>query len=172
MVILCSYFVLTNRLQKYKKVQKYANKNDTFCQNLQSLYLCIVVVSYAPRTIMAYIHRQVKMIAPVDSMQGMIGKTSDNVCGKAIIFNLKKAKSMTNDGKPFQYFSVRTKEGIKQTAAMRNWNQKFGRIATATRNRMIDPNYMSQDRAEYAKQTQYKTLYSFVFSLVKNLENA
>ena len=153
-------------------MQKYANKTDTFCQYLHILYLCTVVVSYAPRNIMAYIHRQVKLIAPVDSMQGMIGKTSDNVCGKAIIFNLKKAKSMTNDGKPFQYFSVRTKEGISQTVGMRNWNQRFGEIATATRTRMEDPTYINQDRAEFAQQTKYKTLYSFVFNKVKNLENA
>lgn len=170
MVILCSYFVLTNRLQKYKKVQKYANKTDIFCQYLHILYLCTVVVSYAPHNIMAYIHRQVKLIAPVDSMQGMIGKTSDNVCGKAIIFNLKKAKSMTNDGKPFQYFSVRTKEGIKQTANMRLWNTRFGEIASATRTRLMDPTYINQDRAEFAQQTKYKTLYSFVFNKVKNEE--
>lgn len=121
---------------------------------------------------MAYIHRQVKLIAPVDSMQGMIGKTSDNVCGKAIIFNLKKAKSQTNDGKPFQYFSVRVKESITRTPAMRNWNQKFGEIATATRTRMGDPTYINQDRADFAQQTKYKTLYSFVFNKVKELESA
>ena len=172
LIILCPYFVLTNPLQKYKKVQKYANKTDTFCQYLHILYLCTVVVSHAPRNIMAYIHRQVKLIAPVDSMQGMIGKVSDNVCGKAIIFNLKKAKSMTNDGKPFQYFSVRTKEGITRTADMRNWNQKFAQIVAATRTRLVDPTYINQDRAEFAQQTKYKTLYSFVFNKVKNLEEA
>lgn len=112
------------------------------------------------------------MIAPIDSMQGMIGKTSDNVCGKAIILNLKKAKSQTNDGKPFQYFSVRVKEGITRTANMRAWNQKFGEIAVATITRMQDPTHINQDRAEFAQQTKYKTLYSFVFNKVKNLETA
>lgn len=121
---------------------------------------------------MSYIHRQVKFIAPVDSMQGMVGKVSDNVCGKAIIFNLKKGVSMTNNGKPFQYFSVRTKESIKQTAAMRNWSQRFGEICAATRTRMEDPTYINQDRAEYAQQTKYKTLYSFVWNKVRDLENA
>lgn len=117
---------------------------------------------------MAYVHRQVKMIAPIDSMQGMIGKTSDNVCGKAIILNLKKAKSMTNNGKPFQYFSVRTKEGIKLTAAMRAWNAQFAQICSQTRTRLEDPTYINQDRAEFAQQTQYKTLYSFIFNKVKD----
>lgn len=121
---------------------------------------------------MGYIHRQVKMIAPIDSMQGMIGKTSDNVCGKAIILNLKKAKSMTNGGKPFQYFSVRVKEGITRTASMRAWNLQFAQIVAATRTRMEDPTHMSQDRAEFAQQTKYKTLYSFVFNKVKEIELA
>lgn len=170
LIILCSYFVLTNRLQKYKKVQKYANKTDTFCQYLDILYLCTVVVSNAPRIIMANVHRQVKMIAPIDSMQGMIGKTSDNVCGKAIILNLRKAKSETNNGKPFQYFSVRTKEGITQTANMKQWTQRFGEICSATHLRLQDPAHINTDRAEFAKQTKYKTLWSFVFNKVKTLE--
>ena len=121
---------------------------------------------------MAYIHRQVKMIAPIDSMQGMIGKTSDNVCGKAIILNLRKSVSQTNNGKPFQYFSVRVKEGIKQTAYMRNWAQLFGQICTQTRTRLMDPTYINQDRAEFAQQTKYKTLYSFVFNKVKEIVTA
>lgn len=116
---------------------------------------------------MAYIHRQVKMIAPVDSLQGMVGKTSDNVCEKAIIFNLRKSRSNTNEGKPFQYFSVRSKAGIKQTAAMKAWNQSFGQIATDTRDRLQDPQYIAADKAAFAQQTKYKTLYSYVFNQVK-----
>lgn len=32
--------VPANLLQKYKKVQKYANKYDNFCQFIIILYLC------------------------------------------------------------------------------------------------------------------------------------
>lgn len=116
---------------------------------------------------MAYIHRQVKMIAPVDSMQGMVGKQLDNVCQKAIIFNLRKAKSSTNEGKPFQYFSVRTKVGNAANAAVVAWRAKFGQICEQTRARLIDPTYMTQDRAEFAQQTKYKTLYQFVWKKVQ-----
>jgi hypothetical protein len=116
---------------------------------------------------MAYIHRQVKMIAPVDSMQGMIGKQSDNICQKAIIFNLRTARSCTNDGKPFQYFSVRSKVGIKQTASQRAWCAKFAQIANGTRDRMQDPQYVAADKAAFATQSKYKTLYSYVFHQVK-----
>lgn len=116
---------------------------------------------------MAYIHRQVKMIAPVDSMQGMVGKQSDNVCQKAIIFNLRQAASSTNCGKPFQYFSVRTKVGNTKTAGMIAWQNRFGQICEQTRARMIDPTYMTQDRAEFVQQTKYKTLYQFVWNKVQ-----
>ena len=121
---------------------------------------------------MANIHRQVKMIAPIDSMQGMIGKTSDNVCGKAIILNLKKVTSQTNNGKPFQYFSVRVKEGIKQTANMREWNAQFAEICSQTRNRLMSPEHINTDRAEFAKQNKYKTLWAFVFNKVKEIVTA
>lgn len=107
------------------------------------------------------------MIAPIDSMQGMIGKTSDNVCGKAIILNLRKSPTNTNDNKPFQYFSVRTKEGIKQTASMKAWNQKFGQIIYGTRDRMQDPQHIATDKVAFAQQSKYKTLYSYVFNQVK-----
>lgn len=117
---------------------------------------------------MAYIHRQVKLIAPVDSMQGMIGKTSDNVCGKAIILNLRKSPTNTNGNKPFQYFSVRTKEGIKQTAGMKAWNQTFAQIAAATRDRLQDPQHIASDKVAFNAQTKYKTLYSYVFNMKKD----
>lgn len=107
------------------------------------------------------------MIAPVDSMQGMIGKQSDNVCQKAIIFNLRKARTNTNDGKPFQYFSVRSKVGVKLTASQMAWNAKFAQIASGTRDRLQDPQHVAADKAAFATQTKYKTLYSYVFNQVK-----
>ena len=108
------------------------------------------------------------MMAPVDSMQGMVGKTSDNVCQKAIILNLRKARTATNDNKPFQYFSVRSKAGISSTPAMKAWRQQFAQILTDTRDRMQDPQYIAADKAAFAQQTKYKTLYQYVFNQVKN----
>ena len=108
------------------------------------------------------------MIAPIDSMQGMVGKTSDNVCQKAIVFNLRKSRTNTNDGKPFQYFSVRSKAGISSTAPMKSWRQQFTQIVTDVRDRMQDPQYIAADKAAFAQQTKYKTLYSYVFNQVKN----
>ena len=107
------------------------------------------------------------MIAPVDSMQGMVGKQKDNVCQKAIIFNLRKARTNTNDGKPFQYFSVRSAVGVKQTASQKAWNARFAQIASGTRDRLQDPQHIASDKAAFATQIKYKTLYSYVFNQVK-----
>ena len=52
---------------------------------------------------------------------------------------------------------------IKLTANQRQWNQRFGQLCAATRVRMEDPTYINTDRAEFAKQTKYKTLYHYVF---------
>ena len=56
---------------------------------------------------------------------------------------------------------------IKQTAAQMAWTQKFGQISNATRARLIDASHMNADRAAFANQTKYKTLYSFVWNLVR-----
>ena len=56
---------------------------------------------------------------------------------------------------------------IKQTAAQMAWTQKFGQICNATRARLIDASHMNADRAAFAQQTEYKTLYSFVWNLVR-----
>ena len=56
---------------------------------------------------------------------------------------------------------------IKQTAAQMAWTQKFGQISNATRARLIDASHMNADRAAFAAQSEYKTLYSFVWNLVR-----
>ena len=56
---------------------------------------------------------------------------------------------------------------IKQTAAQMAWTQKFGQISNATRARLIDASHMNADRAAFANQSEYKTLYSFVWNLVR-----
>ncbi len=57
--------------------------------------------------------------------------------------------------------------GLKQTAAQMAWTQMFGQISEATRARLIDAAHMNADRAAFAAQTEYKTLYSFVWNLVR-----
>ena len=55
----------------------------------------------------------------------------------------------------------------RMTAAQMAWTQKFGEISQATYARLIDASHMNADRAAFAAQTEYKTLYSFVWNLVR-----
>ena len=49
----------------------------------------------------------------------------------------------------------------------REWTTLFGQICQATHERMINPEYMDVDRAGFAKQNKYKSLYSYVWNQVK-----
>lgn len=109
---------------------------------------------------------RIKYVAPVDSMSGMFGNRKNEVSQKGIIACVRRAKSATNDGYPYGYFAVRTKDGAR-TQNMINWNETFAEIVAATRDRMIDPAYIAADQAAFVKQTKYKTLYQFVFNICK-----
>lgn len=109
---------------------------------------------------------QIKYIAPVDSVSGMFGKRSHSLSGKAIISNVRTAASQKFP-KGHMYFSVLTKTTYGGSPTQKDWNQLFGAISSATHARMINPEYMDVDRAAFAKQTKYKTLYSYVWNQVK-----
>lgn len=111
--------------------------------------------------------KYIKTIAPVDSLSGKFGARKDSISGKTIIANVRKAATNTNGGRPYMFFSVLSKTTYKGTAAQIAWNQKFAEICNATRERLIDAEHMNADRAAFAQQTEYKTLYSFVWNLVK-----
>lgn len=117
---------------------------------------------------MAQVRRPVKLIAPFDSIQGKIGNPLNTISQTGIIVCKRQAASQTNNGKPYLYMTCRTKwTNIKQTAAQMAWTQKFAQICEATRARLIDASHMNADRAAFAAQTEYKTLYSFVWNLVR-----
>lgn len=80
--------------------------------------------------------------------------------------NVRKKKSNTNGGAPYMYFSTLTRStrGVP-TAVQTAWNNLFGQICTATRERLEDPMQVAQDQANFAKQTKFKTIYSYVWSL-------
>lgn len=127
------------------------------------LYLCTAVDSYAPQYNMP---KYVKTIAPVDSMSGMVGTRSQSISGKAIIMNVRKKKSNANGGAPYMYFSTLTRSTRGVPTAMQSaWNALFGQICTATRERLEDPMHVATDQANFAKQTKFKTIYSYVWSL-------
>lgn len=157
--------VPANLLQKYKKVQKYANKTDIFCQSLMILYLCTAFGHIQRPIIMPKI---MKTIAPIDSISGALGNRENNLCGKVVIANVRKQGGNKHDGKPFQYFSVltRTTAMLNPTEKVLVLRAKFSAVSRLVRTRMADASQAAQDMAAYRAQTKYKTLYSFVWHLV------
>ena len=112
--------------------------------------------------------RPVKLIAPFDSIQGKIGNPLNTISKTGLIVCKRSAASQTNNGKPYLYFVCRSKwTDMKNTAAQLAWQQKFTQICEATRARLIDASHMNADRAAFVQQTEYKTLYSFVWNLVR-----
>lgn len=108
-----------------------------------------------------------KTLSPVDSISGMIGKRNETVSDKAFIVNVKKAGNVRNGGKPFMYFSLRVNDRMTKPSTVELLNrQKFKDAVEATRERMINPEYVQIDHANFNKQTKYPTLYGYVFSVV------
>lgn len=102
----------------------------------------------------------------MDSLSGKFGARKDTISGKTIIANVRKAATNTNGGRPYMFFSVLSKTTYRGSAAQVAWNGQFAAICAATRARLIDASQMNADRAAFAAQTEYKTLYSFIWNLV------
>ena len=108
-------------------------------------------------------------ITYIDPIKSVSGKLTKKHC---VVYNVRQAATnnpdmLTNPN----YTAYRDpNKKIRLTAGQRAWQQQFGEIIKATRIRMEDPQHMTTDRAEYAQQTKYKTLWAFVFNKIKNEE--
>lgn len=128
------------------------------------LYLCTAFGQIQRHIIMP---KSIKTIAPIDSISGMIGSRQGNLCGKAIIANIRTKGGNKFDGKPHQYFSVSTRSTATTnvTPSIEAHRVKFAAVAASTRSRMADPSQAAQDMVNFKNQTKYKTMYSYVFNL-------
>lgn len=128
------------------------------------LYLCTAFGHIQRPIIMP---KSIKTIAPIDSISGMIGSREGNMCGKAIIANIRKSGGQKFEGKPHQYFSVSTRSTAttKLTEEILARRAKFKAVCQSTRSRLADPSQAAQDMVNFKNQTKYKTMYSYVFNL-------
>lgn len=128
------------------------------------LYLCTAFGHIQRPIIMP---KSMKTIAPIDSISGMMGSRTANLCGKAIIANIRKRGGQKFEGKPHQYFSVltRTTAMAVPTEEVLKHRAKFKAVCLSTRSRMADPSQAASDMVAFKSQTKYKTLYSYVFNL-------
>lgn len=128
------------------------------------LYLCTAFGHIQRPIIMP---KSIKTIAPIDSISGMIGSRKANMCGKAIIANIRKSGGQKFEGKPHQYFSVSTRSTAMAVPSEKVLlhRAKFKAVSASTRSRMADSSHAAADMAAFKAQTKYKTFYSYVFNL-------
>ena len=108
-------------------------------------------------------------ITYIDPIKSVSGKLTKKHC---VVYNVRQAVTNNEDMiRNPNYTAYRDpNKKMKLTANQKAWNTRFGEICAATRTRMIDPEFINTDRAAFAKQTKYKTLWAFVFNIVKNEE--
>jgi hypothetical protein len=111
---------------------------------------------------------KVTYIDPIKSVSGKLTKSHSTV------LNVRKARTSNQDmiDNPC-YTSYRDpNKKVKLTAGQKSWNQTFKDICAATRDRMMDPSHISMDQLGFRNQTKYKTLYQYVWNLVRQeIEN-
>ena len=103
----------------------------------------------------------------IDPIKSVSGKLTKKHC---VVYNVRQAPTNNADmiANP-NYTAYRDpSKKIQLTAGQIAWQKQFGQIITAARERMIDPTHMTADRAAFAQQTKYKTLWAYVFNQVKN----
>ncbi len=108
-------------------------------------------------------------ITYIDPIKSVSGKLTKKHC---VVYNVRQAPTNNPDmiANP-NYTAYRDpSKKIQLTAGQMAWQKQFGQIAAAAHVRMIDPNYMTADRAAFATQTKYKTLWAYVFNQVRNEE--
>ena len=105
----------------------------------------------------------------IDPIKSVSGKLTKKHC---VVYNVRQAVTNNEDMiRNPNYTAYRDpNKKMRLTAGQRAWQSQFGQICSATRIRLENPEYMTTDRANSAKQSEYKTLYSYVFNLVKNEE--
>ena len=106
-------------------------------------------------------------ITYIDPVKSVSGKLTKKHC---VVYNVRQAPTNNADmiSNP-NYTAYRDpNKKVRLTAGQRAWNAKFAQIVAGTRDRMQDPQYVAPDKAAFATQSKYKTLYAYVFNQVKN----
>ncbi|MBR5443987.1 MAG: hypothetical protein IKV22_06340 [Paludibacteraceae bacterium] len=71
-----------------------------------------------------------------------------------------------------KYTSVHGDRTTPMTATELAWREMFAQICAATRDRMMDPNFLPTDQVGFIRQTKYKTFYQYVWNVVRQeIEN-
>ena len=106
---------------------------------------------------------KVTFIDPIDTLSGKITRRHRTT------YYVRSARTSNQDmiDNPCYTSARDPRKKIRLTAGQRAWNQAFKDICAATRDRMMDPNYFSQDQVGFIRQTKYKTFYQYVWNLMR-----
>ena len=66
-----------------------------------------------------------------------------------------------------KYTSVHGDRTTPVTQKELDWRMKFAQICQATMVRLADPTTMAQDQENFRNQTKYKTLYQYIWHLMR-----
>ena len=106
---------------------------------------------------------KVTFIDPIDTLSGKIARRHRTT------YYVRSAATSNEDmlDNPCYTSARNPRKKVRLTAGQKSWNQTFKDICAATRDRMIDPNYISQDQVGFIRQTKYKTIYQYVSNLMR-----
>ena len=102
----------------------------------------------------------VTLAAPITGLSGKLSKSH------SVVFNMRQAPTNNERMLDMPCYTNWREPSYKKREAT-EWNNQFAQIATATRERLEDPAYISVDQLAFKQQTKYRTLYSYVFNEVK-----
>ena len=106
---------------------------------------------------------KVTFIDPIDTLSGKIARRHRTT------YYVRSAATSNEDmlDNPCYTSARNPRKKIRLTAGQRAWNQTFAEITNATRERMMDPNYLPSDQVGFIRQTKYKTFYQYVWNLMR-----
>ncbi|MGN0234927.1 MAG: hypothetical protein ACI4BD_01230 [Paludibacteraceae bacterium] len=99
---------------------------------------------------------KVEYIAPVEAVHGKLSKADR--------YGFAKRKKQNGNGERISYTFRHTRPTTEPSQEMLVQRSKFAAAVKATRVRLNDPDKALADMIAFSKQTQYKTIYSYVFN--------
>lgn len=101
---------------------------------------------------------KVTYLDPIDHLSGKISKQTRTIY-------VHRSAATSNPGTP-NFTQIRGNRTTAVSQTERDYRIRFGSICTAARQRLNDASKMAADQAAFRAQTQYRTLYQYVWHQV------
>ena len=98
---------------------------------------------------------KVTYLDPIDHLSGKISKQTRTIY-------VHRSAATSNPGTP-NFTQIRGNRTTAVSQIEMDARKRFGNICTAARKRMADASKMAADQAAFRTQTQYRTLYQYVW---------